>query len=139
MFESCRARQPSLTPANERVGDGWQATRRCRPERTEAPKERRWAGRAFPSSRGVLDNLREGVVAPDIYDPSLNPLYRDVLAHYGVVALSCRVGDPDRKGKVEACLGNRRFSPGVALSNRMMFGAGRLRPNFEQSSGGATR
>src|SRR5207245_8029755 len=24
----------------------------------------------------VLDNLREGVLAPDIYDPSLNPLYR---------------------------------------------------------------
>jgi transposase len=24
----------------------------------------------------VLDNLREGVLAPDIYDPTLNPLYR---------------------------------------------------------------
>src|SRR6516162_5884821 len=28
----------------------------------------------------VLDNLREGVLTPDIYDPGLNPLYRDVLA-----------------------------------------------------------
>lgn len=28
----------------------------------------------------VLDNLREGVITPDIYDPALNPLYRDVLA-----------------------------------------------------------
>ena len=27
----------------------------------------------------VLDNLREGVLTPDIYDPTLNPLYRDVL------------------------------------------------------------
>ena len=45
----------------------------------------------------VLDNLKEGVLTPDIYDPTLNPLYRDVLAHYGVVALPCRVGDPDRK------------------------------------------
>src|SRR5438874_1449811 len=35
----------------------------------------------------VLDNLKEGVLTPDIYDPALNPLYRDVLAHYGVVAL----------------------------------------------------
>ena len=26
----------------------------------------------------VLDNLREGGPAPDIYDSSLNPLYRDV-------------------------------------------------------------
>ena len=32
----------------------------------------------------VLDNLREGVLKPDIYDPTLNPLYADVLRHYGV-------------------------------------------------------
>src|SRR2546427_1342240 len=52
----------------------------------------------------VLDNLREGVLTPDLYDPTLNPLYRDVLAHYGAVALPCRVGDPDRKGKVESAI-----------------------------------
>ena len=50
----------------------------------------------------VLDNLREGVLEPDVYDPLLNPLYRDVLAHYGAVAMPCRVRDPDRKGKVES-------------------------------------
>ena len=38
----------------------------------------------------VPDNLKESVLTPDIYDPALNPLYRDVLAHYGVVALPCR-------------------------------------------------
>jgi transposase len=27
----------------------------------------------------ILDNLREGVVTPDVYDPALNPLYCDVL------------------------------------------------------------
>ena len=54
----------------------------------------------------MLDNLREGVLTPDIYDPTLNPLYRDVLAHYGVVALPCRVRDPDRKGKVESAIGH---------------------------------
>src|SRR5688572_18447875 len=59
----------------------------------------------------VLDNLREGVLTPDIYDPALNPLYRDVLAHYGVVALPCRVGDPDRKGKVEAGVGHAQKTP----------------------------
>ena len=47
----------------------------------------------------VLDNLKEGVLTPDIYDPTLNPLYRDVLAHYGVVALPCRVGDPRSQGQ----------------------------------------
>lgn len=59
----------------------------------------------------VLDNLREGVLTPDIYDPSLNPLYQDVLAHYGAVALACRVGDPDRKGKVEAGVGHAKKTP----------------------------
>src|SRR5690242_3443375 len=49
----------------------------------------------------VLDNLKEGVLTPDIYDPTINPLFQDVLTHYGVVALPCRVRDPDRKGKVE--------------------------------------
>jgi transposase len=59
----------------------------------------------------VLDNLKEGVLTPDIYDPVLNPLYREVLAHYGVVALPCRVGDPDRKGKVESAIGHTQRTP----------------------------
>jgi len=59
----------------------------------------------------VLDNLGEGVLKPDIYDPALNPLYRDVLAHYGAVALPCRVGDPDRKGKVERGVGHAKNTP----------------------------
>jgi len=44
----------------------------------------------------VLDNLREGVLTPDVYDPTLNPLYRDVLRHYGAVALACRTADLDQ-------------------------------------------
>lgn len=59
----------------------------------------------------VLDNLREGVLRPDVYDPTLNPLYRDVLAHYGVFALPCRVRDPDRKGKVESGVGHAQRTP----------------------------
>jgi len=54
----------------------------------------------------VLDNLKEGVIEPDVYEPELNPLYRDVLAHYGVVALPARVRHPDRKGKVERAVGH---------------------------------
>ena len=59
----------------------------------------------------VLDNLKEGVLVPDVYDPALNPLYRDVLAHYGVVALPCRINDPDRKGKVERGVGHAKQTP----------------------------
>lgn len=63
----------------------------------------------------VLDNLREGVLTPDVYDAQLNPLYRDVLAHYGVVALPCRVRDPDRKGKVESGIGHAQRTPLTGL------------------------
>jgi len=59
----------------------------------------------------VLDNLKEGVLVPDIYDPTLNPLYRDVLTHYGAVALPCRIKDPDRKGKVESGVGHAQKTP----------------------------
>ena len=57
----------------------------------------------------VLDNLGEGVLAPDIYDPALNPLYRDMLAHYGVVALPCRVGILTERA---------RWKPGSATPRR---------------------
>jgi hypothetical protein len=49
----------------------------------------------------VLDNLKAGVLRPDIYEPGLNPLYAAVLAHYGATADPCRIGDPNRKGTVE--------------------------------------
>jgi transposase len=54
----------------------------------------------------VLDNLKEGVIRPDIYAPELNPLYAATLAHYGAVADPCRVGDPNRKGTVENAIGH---------------------------------
>jgi transposase len=59
----------------------------------------------------VLDNLREGVAAADLYEPVRNPLFKDVLAHYGVVAMPCRVQDPDRKGKVESGVGHAQKTP----------------------------
>jgi transposase len=59
----------------------------------------------------VLDNLREGVLAADIYDPTLNPLYQHVLSHYRVVAMPCRIKDPDRKGKVESGVGHAQKTP----------------------------
>jgi transposase len=59
----------------------------------------------------VLDNLREGVLTPDVYDATLNPLYQALLRHYGVVALPARVRDPDRKGKVESSIGFAQKTP----------------------------
>ena len=54
----------------------------------------------------VLDNLKEGVLKPDLYEPALNPVYAAALAHYGVVADPARVRDPNRKGTVEHAIGH---------------------------------
>jgi transposase len=63
----------------------------------------------------VLDNLKEGVIRPDIYDPQLNPLYAQMLQHYGVVADPCRIRDPNRKGTVESAI---QHTQGTALKGR---------------------
>jgi len=63
----------------------------------------------------VLDNLREGVIHPDIYEPELNLIYREMLRHYGVVADPCRVRDPNRKGTVENAI---QHTQGTALKGR---------------------
>jgi hypothetical protein len=63
----------------------------------------------------VLDNLKQGVIAPDIYEPELNAVYAAMLRHYGVVADPCRVGDPDRKGTVESAI---QHTQGTALKGR---------------------
>lgn len=54
----------------------------------------------------VLDNLKEGVLKPDLYEPELNAVYAATLAHYGVVGDPARVRDPNRKGSVENAIGH---------------------------------
>ena len=54
----------------------------------------------------VLDNLKEGVLKPDLYEPELNPVYAATLKHYGALADPARVRDPNRKGTVEHAIGH---------------------------------
>jgi transposase len=63
--------------------------------------EQAWRYFGGSCSYVVLDNLKEGVIKPDLYEPELNPVYAAVLSHYGVVADPARVRDPNRKGTVE--------------------------------------
>jgi transposase len=63
----------------------------------------------------VLDNLKEGVIKPDLYEPELNPVYAALLTHYGVVADPARVGDPNRKGTVENAI---QHTQNTALKGR---------------------
>jgi len=62
--------------------------------------------RAFEYFQGVpatvvLDNLKSGVIKPDIYDPVLNRAYGELERHYGFVADPAKVGLARHKGKVE--------------------------------------
>jgi transposase len=64
----------------------------------------------------VLDNLKEGVIKPDIYEPELNPVYEAMLEHYDVVADPARVGDSNRKGTVENAI---KYTQDTALKGRV--------------------
>ena len=46
--------------------------------------------------RIVSDNLRAGVIKPDIYDPKINRAYAELATHYGVLVDPARVAHPDR-------------------------------------------
>lgn len=63
----------------------------------------------------VLDNLKQGVIRPDLYEPKLNAVYAAMLAHYGAVADVCRVADPNRKGTVENAI---QHTQSTALKGR---------------------
>jgi hypothetical protein len=63
----------------------------------------------------VLDNLKQGVIRPDLYEPAINPVYAAMLAHYGAVADATRVADPNRKGTVESAI---QHTQSTALKGR---------------------
>jgi transposase len=63
----------------------------------------------------VLDNLKQGVIKPDLYEPALNVVYAALLTHYGATADPCRVRDPDRKGAVENAI---KYTQDTALKGR---------------------
>jgi hypothetical protein len=49
----------------------------------------------------VIDNLKNGVLKPDLYDPRFNRLYREMAEHYSCFIDPCRVGKAQDKAKVE--------------------------------------
>jgi len=63
----------------------------------------------------VLDNLKEGVIKPDLYEPELNTVYAAMLKHYQCVADPARVRDPNRKGTVEHAI---QHTQNTALKGR---------------------
>ena len=62
--------------------------------------------RAFEFFGGVpetvlLDNLKAGIIKPDIYDPTINRSYAELERYYGFIADPAKVRVPEHKGKVE--------------------------------------
>lgn len=76
----------------------------------------------------ILDNLKSGVLKPDIYDPTLNFAYADLERHYGFVADPAKVRSPKLKGKVERVvpvvrqhlLAGRSFKDIIAANQRAL-------------------
>ncbi len=52
-------------------------------------------------ARLVPDNLKTGVITPDLYDPKLNRAYAELAAHYGALIDPARAGKPKDKPRVE--------------------------------------
>jgi hypothetical protein len=62
--------------------------------------------RMFEYFQGVperisLDNLKAGVIKPDLYDPRINRAYQELAEYYHCFLDPCRVAHPKDKGKVE--------------------------------------
>jgi transposase len=53
------------------------------------------------TKRVNLDNLKSGVITPDIYDPTINRTFAEACEHYGVLVDPARIASPKQKGKVE--------------------------------------
>ncbi|MCX6008906.1 MAG: IS21 family transposase [Chloroflexi bacterium] len=51
--------------------------------------------------RIVPDNLKTGIIKPDLYDPKFNQGYEELAHHYGVIIDPARSGKPKDKPRVE--------------------------------------
>ncbi|MFW6209619.1 MAG: hypothetical protein ACOC7X_13040 [Spirochaetota bacterium] len=60
------------------------------------------------TERIVIDNLKAGVLKPDLYEPVLNPAYQDFAEHYGTFIDTARVATPTDKAKVERLVQDAR-------------------------------
>jgi transposase len=75
--------------------------------------------------RIVLDNLKAGVIKPDLYTPQINRAYQEMAEHYHCFLDTCRVARPQDKGKVERDVRTVRqavrkilvLNPGAALAD----------------------
>ncbi len=93
-----------------------------------------WIGghvRTFEFLGGVVevvvpDNLKAGVTSPSLYEPDLNPTYREFARHYEVAVVPARVRKPRDKAKVEAGVQNVARWILAPLRDHQFFGLAEL-------------
>jgi transposase len=78
-----------------------------------------WGG---APARLVSDNLKSGILKPDLYDPRFNRGYEELAQHYGILIDPARAGKPKDKPRVE------RMIPYI----RESFWAGRTFSSLEE-------
>ncbi|SPP98240.1 Integrase, catalytic region (fragment) [Bradyrhizobium vignae] len=68
----------------------------------------------------MLDNLKEGVVTPDPYEPEFDRLYGAVLAHYDVVADPAGVRNPRTRSSTPRHRAPRRRFESLEAQNSFL-------------------
>lgn len=76
----------------------------------------------------IIDNLKSGVIKPDLYQPTLNRTYQEMAEYYHIFIETCRVGQPQDKGKVEnqVPVVRQQFRKQLALNAQMDIGQANL-------------
>lgn len=69
----------------------------------------------------VPDNTKTAVKTPDRYEPDINPLFRDMAAHYGCAVIPARVRKPKDKARVEKSVQAVETMILAPLRNRVFF------------------
>lgn len=75
----------------------------------------------------VPDNTNTAVKSPNVYEPELNPTYRELAEYYGVAVLPARVRKPRDKAKVESAVQAVEREVLAPLRNRRFFSLEELR------------
>lgn len=74
----------------------------------------------------VIDNLKAGIIKPDLYDPRLNRTYNEMAEYYECFIDPCRVARPKDKGKAERDIQTVReqFKKLIALNPSFLLAEG---------------
>jgi len=74
----------------------------------------------------VPDNLKTGIIKPDLYDPQINKSYRELSEHYRTAIIPARIKSPKDKPSVESTVGTISTWIIAAIRNEKFFSLAQL-------------